>query len=111
MRQPEGSTGAARSVFVPLCATAGAAFVLTGCLNLNPIPEEFPSRTDDDSSSVVVETPVVPQPETPDSNTGGPRTDGEQSVGLGGPAPDEVGDAGAAEPDASSGDAADEEDP
>ena len=106
MRHPERSTGAARSVFVPLCATAGAAFVLSGCLN--PIPEEFPSRTDDDSSPVVVETPVVPRPEAPESNTGGPRTDGEPSVGLGGPAPEELGDAGAAEPDASSGDAADE---
>ncbi len=107
MRSRRRSTGAARSVFVPLCATAGAALVLGSCLN--PRPDEFPSARDlAPPPMAVTPTPEVPQEEGPALGSGGA---GSGLVDQEPATPDGVSDAGAAQPDGSPGDAADEGDP
>jgi hypothetical protein len=107
MRWRPRSTGAARSVFVPLCAAAGAVLVLGSCLN--PRPDEFPSRRDLAPPQGV----VAPEPEVPQEPGAGSGSGGSGGIGLvdqGPVTPGGVSDAGAPPPDGSPGDAADEGD-
>ena len=108
MRRRQPSTGAAGSGFVPLCATFGAALVVSSCLN--PLTEDFPSRRAA-VPQAIDPVPVVPDPsDPPDSNSGGGLIiDGEGAEQE--PEHSGVGDAGAAEPDGGSPDAGDEGDP